>query len=201
MCFELNRNDASTADADLVQRSLGGDETAFSELIGRHQRLVWRTVYRRLGRSSEGEDAVQEVFLRSYLSLHTFDRSFSFHGWIGRIATNYCIDQLRRRKLHLQMCRHMEEIDRRQMHDAITSDHDIGSINTCLPEQYINLLRIMLEELAPKYKAAFVLREMEDREYGEVAQVLGVSEAAARVRVSRARKMMRKRFHDHLSIL
>jgi RNA polymerase sigma-70 factor (ECF subfamily) len=200
MFFELDKKDAGTADADLVKRSLGGDEAAFCELMGRHQGLVRRTVYRRLGRSSERDDAVQEVFMRSYVSLHTFDRSFSFRGWIGRIATNYCIDQLRRKRLHLRILHHMEGIDRRQMHGAITCCQNLGCINPYASEQYIKFLRVTLEELNPKYKTAFVLREMEDREYCEVAQVLGVSEAAARVRVSRARKKMRKRLRENFSI-
>ena len=84
------------ADCDLIERTLKGDEAAFADLVRRYQGAVWGTVYRILGNSSENEDAVQEVFLRAYTALRRFDPQYPFGPWVMRIATNYCIDQLRR---------------------------------------------------------------------------------------------------------
>lgn len=199
MVVDASKGKPRSEDALLVQVALRGDESAFAELMGRHKRMVWRMVYRTLGRASDGEDAVQEVFLRAYLSLHTFNSSYSFRNWIMRIATNYCIDQLRRRKLHFRMCRYMEDINRQRMYALSIGHHHPVCMSSHRPEYYETLLKGLLEELEPKYKMAFTLREMEDREYGEVAQVLGVSPISARVMVSRARKKIEKGFRDHLT--
>jgi len=77
---------------------------------------VWGTVYRILGGSSENEDAVQEVFLRAFTSLHKFDLNYPFGPWILRIATNYCIDQLRRKKSRkIQLWSELTEFDQRRL--------------------------------------------------------------------------------------
>jgi RNA polymerase sigma factor (sigma-70 family) len=186
-------------DADLVTAALVGDETAFADLMRRHQSRVWRLVCRVLGGASDGEDAVQEVFLRAYLSLDKYNRSYSFRNWILRIATNYCIDQLRRRNTHFRMCRHMATIDRQQVHSISVRHYHPVCLDSHRPERYETVLHGLLEELNPKYKIAFTLREMEDREYGEVAEALGVSQVSARVMVSRARKKIEQGFRDHLS--
>lgn len=196
---DANKRNPCSEDAVLVQSALRGDESAFAELMGRHERMVWRMVCRTLGRASESEDAVQEVFLRAYLSMHTFNTCYSFRNWIMRIATNYCIDQLRRRKVHFRLCRTMEDSNRRRMVPLSIGHHHSVFMSSHCPEHYETLLKGLLEGLEPKYKMAFTLREMEDRKYGEVAQALGVSPVNARVMVSRARKKIEKGLRDHLS--
>ena len=88
---------ADSADAALIAQTLDGNESAFAELVRRYQAAVWGTVHRILGRSAEDEDAVQEVFLRAFSSLRRFDPKYPFGPWVLRIATNHCIDLLRRR--------------------------------------------------------------------------------------------------------
>jgi RNA polymerase sigma factor (sigma-70 family) len=89
---------SDVADAFLIEAAVRGEEEAFAELVGRYQAAVWGTVHRTLGNSPEREDAVQEIFMRGLVSLHKFDRRHPFGPWILRIASNYCIDRLRRRK-------------------------------------------------------------------------------------------------------
>jgi RNA polymerase sigma-70 factor (ECF subfamily) len=190
----------NSADSKLIENTLKGDEGAFAELVRRYQDAVWGTVFRILGNSAENEDAVQEVFIRAFTALHKFDLKYPFGPWILRIATNYCIDQLRRRKNRkTRLWSELTEFDQHRLLNNISRDADLESIGTEGMEGYTRVARALLDGLNPKYRAAFVLREVEEKDYGEVAHILGTSEVAARVRVSRARAELQKKFRAFLT--
>ena len=181
-------------DAVLIERTLKQDESAFAELVRRYQAAVWGTVHRLMGNYSEKEDAVQEIFLRAFTALGKFDPKYSFGPWILRIAVNYCIDQLRKRKSRkFWLWSELGKMEQERLLQDLTKDGGVESSATAYPDGYAEAARVLLNELNPKYKAAFVLREVEEREYGEVAEILGTKEITARVRVSRARSELRKK--------
>ena len=189
-----------SADSALIESTLKGDEGSFAELVRRYQAAVWGTVYRILGSSSENEDAVQEVFLRAFTALRTFDPKYPFGPWILRIATNYCIDQLRRRKSRrIQLWSELREFDQQRLLRDLSQESNLESTGMEGTEGYARVAQALLDGLNPKYRAAFILREVEERDYNEVAQALGTSEVAARVRVSRARSELQKKFRAYLS--
>ncbi len=189
-----------SADSVLIESTLKGDEWAFAELVRRYQAAVWGTVYRILGNSSENEDAVQEIFLRAFTALRKFDLKYPFGPWILRIATNHCIDQLRRKKSRkLKLWSELTEFDQKRLLKDLSQDGNLEAAGIEGTEGYAKVAQSLLDGLNPKYRAAFILREVEDREYGEVAQALGTSEVAARVRVSRARSELQKKFRAYLS--
>jgi RNA polymerase sigma-70 factor (ECF subfamily) len=189
-----------SADAGLIEQTLQGNESAFAELVRRYQAAVWGTVHRILGRSSEDEDAVQEVFLRAFSSLRKFDPKYPFGPWILRIAANYCIDLLRRKKARkYKLWTELQEGEQQRLLNNMSLDGDFGSVVSASPETYEKVAQALLDELKPKYRAAFVLREVEGRDYREVAQTMGTSELAARVRVSRARTEIQKKFRTYLA--
>ncbi len=189
-------------DAVLVERTLAGDELAFAELVRRHQGAVSRTVRRTLGTSLEHEDAVQEAFIRAFNALDKFDRARPFEPWIVRIAANYCIDQLRRlRTRRYRLWTDLEEREQEKMLNRMARSADFESMLQQDPVQYERIAMSLLEELKPKDRTAFVLREVEGRHYSEVAGALRTSELGARIRVSRARKQVQKKFQDYLQRL
>jgi RNA polymerase sigma-70 factor (ECF subfamily) len=191
---------AGSADATLVERTLHGDESAFAELIQRHEKAVLRKVHRILGRSSEDADAVQEVFLRVYSALHRFDVSRTFRLWLMRITSNYCIDQIRRTKsARIQVLSQMRESDRRRYDNTPIGEASPDCTWVIQPGFGENLLGMLMEELKPRYRAAIVMRELEGRDYADIARTLGVSLVNARVMVSRARKMMQQEFRYRLT--
>src|SRR5262245_11023188 len=81
-----------------VEQSLGGDRAAFGQLMHRYTGAVYNLAYRMLGNPEDAEDAVQEIFLRAYTRLASFDRTRRFSTWLLSIGSNYCIDRLRRRR-------------------------------------------------------------------------------------------------------
>jgi len=189
-----------SADAALIENTLKGDQGSFAELVRRYQAAVWGTVHRILGNSYDNEDAVQEVFLRAFTALQKFDLKYPFGPWILRIATNYCIDQLRRKKSRkMQLWSELSEYDQERILNNISRNSNSESGGMEGSEGYARIAQVLLDGLNPKYRAAFVLREVEEKNYDEVAQALGTSEVAARVRVSRARAELEKKFRAYLS--
>ena len=82
------------SDVELVAAVLRGDPHAFEEIVARHQRLVFNIIYRYLGRRDEVEDLAQEVFLKVFASLRSFDNSRPLLPWISRITANRCLDEV-----------------------------------------------------------------------------------------------------------
>lgn len=188
-----------SADAALIEFTLKGDEQAFAELVRRYQAAVWGTVYRTLGNSSENEDAVQEVFMRAYISLKNFNCKYPFGPWILRIATNYCIDQLRRKRVRkCKLWTELSEPEQARVLAAVSQEGDYGHAGASNPEHFEDMARVLIDELGPKHRTAFVLRELEGHSYEEVAKALGTSEVAARVRVSRARAEVQQKLRKYL---
>ncbi len=193
---------SDSAESDLIKAAIDGDRAAFAELIGRYRASVWRTVYRILGNSAEGEDAVQEVFLRALASLSRYDPLHPFGPWILRIASNYCIDQLRRRKTRkyrlwsdlsdVEEAKVMRDMSTRLSSETVSSE-DAG--------MHLEIARSLLNRLNPKRRIAFVLREIEGHSYKKVASILGIPETTARVRVWRARADLHKGFRKYISAL
>lgn len=179
-------------DSGLIRAARAGDREAFGLLVERHRDAVWRTVRRTLGNTADAEDAVQEVFIRALVGLDRFDLRYPFAPWILRIAANYCIDRLRRRKTdRTRLWSDLSESEERRVLERMSTlphpeEGDRG--------RYLELARGLLERLPAKRRMAFVLREIEGRDYAEVAAVLGVPETTARVRVWRARQQLHREF-------
>jgi RNA polymerase sigma-70 factor (ECF subfamily) len=193
-------NKMNSADSALIESTLKGDEGAFAELVSRYQSAVWAVVHRTLGNSLDNEDAVQEVFLRAYTALNKFDLKYPFGPWIMRIATNYCIDQIRRRKgRKTQLWSELKDSDQERLLADMSHNSNFESGIAEGTSSYVKVAQALLDGLNPKYRVAFILREVEEKPYDDVAKCLGTSEVAARVRVSRARAELQKKFRAYLS--
>jgi RNA polymerase sigma-70 factor (ECF subfamily) len=188
-----------SADSVLIESTLNGDEEAFAELVRRYQPAVWAVVHRTLGNSRDNEDAVQEVFLRAFTALNNFDLKYPFGPWIMRIATNYCIDQLRRKKgRKTQLWSELREHDQERLLADLSQESNLESGIAEGTANYVKVAQALLDGLNPKYRVAFILRELDDKPYEDVARCLGTSEVAARVRVSRARAELQRKFRAYL---
>jgi len=190
---------ADPEDHFLVKRTLDGDQLAFGTLVQRYQGVVSRTVHRTLGISLDHEDAVQEVFIRAFNSLSQFDRSRPFGPWIVRIAANYCIDQLRRERLRRhRLWTDLEEAEQEKLLNTLSRKPEFEFMVSESPERYEEVAMSLLEELKPRDRVSFLLREVEGLPYREVAEALNTSELGARIRVSRSRKQVQQKFREYL---
>jgi RNA polymerase sigma-70 factor (ECF subfamily) len=176
-----------STDQELVVRVLGGEQQAFAELIEPYQQAVYNLAYRMLGNAAEAEDAAQETLLRAYQHLGRYDPSRSFKTWLLSIASNYCIDRIRKRRLIW-----LSIDDPLPPHPALTSSAPEPEHAAIAGEQHA-AIQAMLNELAPDYRAAVVLRYWYDMSYVEIAETLDTTESAIKSRLFRARQMLAER--------
>src|SRR3954452_22993188 len=99
MLTQLQKDEMLITDRERVTRALTGDQDAFTDLVLQYERAVYNLTFRMLGDSVEADDAAQEAFLRGYTNLDRYDMMRSFKSWVLSIASHYCIDLIRKRRL------------------------------------------------------------------------------------------------------
>lgn len=167
-----------------VEAAMEGDQDAFAELVYTYQDAVYNLCYRLLSERTEAEDASQEAFLRAYLNLQRYDPSRSFKTWLLTIASNHCIDRLRRRRL-----KWLSIEDEILPPLSLTSDEPEPEDVSIMKERR-EALQSILGKLNPEYRAAVVLRYWYDYSYSEIADILDTTESAIKSRLFRARQIL-----------
>jgi RNA polymerase sigma-70 factor (ECF subfamily) len=174
-------------DRDLAIRARGGDMLSFETLVTRKTPAVVSLARRVVGNGEDARDVAQMVFLRVWGELHRYDEKYSLNTWLYRIATNLAIDFLRssrsRERAHgatLHLVREREE----------TTAAD--ATRTAENSELARLFEAVSGRLSEKQKAVFVLKEMEDCETREIAEILGCGESTVRNHLFNARRILRK---------
>ncbi|MBN2043525.1 MAG: sigma-70 family RNA polymerase sigma factor [Anaerolineales bacterium] len=169
-----------SSELEWLNQAQKGDDLAFSRLVEAYQRPVYNLCYRMLGNAGDAEDAAQETFIRAYKAIHRYDISRKFSTWLLSIASNYCIDQHRRRKL--------PTFSYDEFESPIIEDKGIGMEARMMQDERQAQVSVLLENLSPKDKAAVVMRYWYDYSYDEIAAALSLSVSAVKSRLHRARK-------------
>jgi RNA polymerase sigma-70 factor (ECF subfamily) len=187
---------------DLVAAALGGDQAAFATLTEQHRRELHVHCYRMLASFDEAEDTVQETFLRAWRSLDTFDGSSLFRAWLYRIATNVCLDQLRRSSRRLTAMQSFAEVPWLQPYPDRLLD-DVAPIDdepdaVIVERETIELAFLAaMQVLPPRQRAALILRDVLGRPATETASILETTVAAANSALQRARATMQEHLPSH----
>jgi RNA polymerase sigma-70 factor, ECF subfamily len=173
-----------------VEAALQGDQDAFAELVYAHQNAVYNLCYRILGERTEAEDAAQETFLRAYLNLDRYDPSRSFKTWALSIASNHCIDRLRRRRMSFLS---LEEPHPSTL--SLSSDEPEPE-HAAMIDERSQAVQALINDLNPDYRAAVVLRYWYDYSYVEIADILDTTESAVKSRLFRARQALAEKLNN-----
>ncbi len=169
-------------EAELIARARTGSGTAFAGLVELYQIAVVSLCYRMLGDAGEAEEAAQESFLRAYSQFHRYDPGRSFKTWLYAIASHYCIDRLRRRRIL------WVGIDDEPLlgHPALREPNPGPEQMAALRERDATI-RAALSALAPRDRAVIVMSYWYDLSYAEIAEALGSTTSAVKSRLHRAR--------------
>ena len=188
----------SESDEQLVEAALTGDRNAFADLVRRHQRALVNHIYRHTGRREGAYDLAQEVFIKVYQSLSSFDPKFRFTTWLYRIASNCAIDFLRKKQP--QTCSiHADARDDRGPGAALTL---AGSDPT--PHDMLRLrelkgrLETAVQMLPADYRQLILLRHQQSCRYDEIARITQLPIGTVKNRIFRAREMLRNELRDVL---
>lgn len=172
------------ADAQLVERCLSGEEAAWEELVKIHTRRVYALCYRFTGSNHQAQDLTQEVFLRVFRSLGSFrSGQGSFAVWLARLTRNLLIDYYRRTKLDRvtdSLEGQLPLLEEKNMAGGRT-------LGLLAGREASEALQAALAKLSPELREAVILRDLEELEYKEIAQVLNVPEGTVKSRLNRGR--------------
>jgi RNA polymerase sigma-70 factor, ECF subfamily len=171
-------------DQELVALLKKGDQQAFADLVERYQRAVFNLTYRMLGEAGEAEDAAQEAFFRAYQHIERYDADRPFKTWLLSIASNYCIDKIRKRRLTW-----LSLDEPLPPHPALNSKNP-GPEEAFTGNERDAAVHQLLNQLPVDYRAAVILRYWYDMSYAEIAEMLDTTESAIKSRLFRARQTL-----------
>jgi len=171
-------------DLNLVERCLSGDEAAWETLVRTHTRRVYGFCYRFTGKDSEAQDLTQEVFLRVFRSLKSYrSDDGAFATWLARLSRNLLIDHYRRTRQDRATDAIEEQLPMIEER-AATSARPEGLL---AGREASELLQGALQRLSPDLREAVILRDLQELEYREIAEVLKVPEGTVKSRLNRGR--------------
>ncbi|MCB9877199.1 MAG: sigma-70 family RNA polymerase sigma factor [Planctomycetes bacterium] len=177
--------DGGVSDAELVRRSLAGQQDPFAALVARYQRRAFWIAFHVLGRAEEARDVCQEAFVRLYRSLDRYDYARSFYTWFYRIVMNLAIDALR--KLRSARASSLDDLV------AMLPDEREDAAQAPIERDEQNaLVWQVLDKLDAKFRAVLVLRDIHGLSCREIAPILKITHATARWRLHRGRQVFRE---------
>lgn len=183
------RGNPAPEDLDLVQRALAGSQDAYRDLLLRYQRPVLSLIRRMVRNSSQAEDLAQEVFLKAFRALKSYDQGRKFSSWLFKIAHNTAIDQLRRKEL---ITVPLETPDQNEP-DLVAMLPDASAETPAGRAERRDLAAAIegaVASLKPLYREVVVLRYQEGLAYEEIAEVTGLPLGTVKTHLFRARKAM-----------
>jgi len=171
-------------DLELVRRCLAEDNSAWELLLRSHSRKIYNLCYRFTGRPEGADDLTQEVFIKIFQTLRTFDPAQgAFSTWLHRVARNHLVDHYRRTKKDRITSSLEDELGPLE---SIPS-HASGPAALLESRERKELLQAALDRLSPDLREAVILRDLHDLDYQEIAQVLSVPEGTVKSRINRGR--------------
>lgn len=193
MTEPLKHVEGKTSDDVLIQEVLSGNKAAFDPLVLRYRQRIIRLVWRFFPNPSDAEDMTQEAFVRAYMNLEKLKEGVPFQNWLVRIASNLCLDRLRKEKRRpyqvMPDLEVMEEdwLDRQVYTKGIA--REVRFEKSLIAQQ---LVTRAMDRLVPRDRLALHLLYAEGRSVAEVASIMGWTKSNVKVRAFRARRALRK---------
>ncbi len=171
-------------DLELVKRCLGGENPAWEELLRAHSRKIYSLCYRFCGQAVEAEDLTQEIFIKIFQTLRTYDAAQgTFSTWLNRVARNHLVDHYRRTRKDRVTSSLEDELGRLEEKPSAGAE----PVARLEARERKELLQTALGKLSPDMREAVILRDFQDLDYEEIAQILGVPEGTVKSRINRGR--------------
>jgi RNA polymerase sigma-70 factor (ECF subfamily) len=178
----LDEGRLTPSDAELIERCLRKDNSAWDQVVARFRRKIFHIAYKFTGKHDEAEDLTQEIFFKVFKSLEKFNRDADFSTWLSSVARNYCIDHYRAGKREREVL--VEDLVAFDLAPASS-----GNPHRDLEDQdRRSFLRKGLDLLPNKLREAVVLRDLQGLSYQEMAERLALPEGTVKSRINRGRE-------------
>jgi RNA polymerase sigma-70 factor, ECF subfamily len=174
-----------------IKQVIKGDQDAFADIVEIYSNSIYQLGYRMLGNRHEAEDIAQEAFIRAYVNIKSFNQDLKFSTWLFRIATNLCIDRIRKKKPDYYLDAEVSGTDGLTMYSQLSS-------NAPLPETELESLELQdsvqkeILKLPEKYRSVIVLKYIEELSLNEISEILDLPLGTVKTRIHRGREALRQ---------
>ena len=194
---EQRRLDSRAEDSRFIKNALSGDDRAYKHLMNKYHDAIFNFIFRMVRDRGQVEDLTQEAFIKAFASLKNFNEEFAFSTWLYKIATNNCIDHIRKRKLQMySIDKPIESKDSEYVFelpdDSFEPDRDL------ITDQRALLLHQAIDHLPEKYRRVIQLRHTEEKSYEEIADILRLPIGTVKAHIFRARELLYKQLRHRI---
>lgn len=183
-------SDKAKKDFALVERAKNDDQKAFAELLRRYRRPVYHLVLKMVRNQEDAEDLTIEAFAKAFKNLPKFNPDFTFSTWLFRIATNNCIDFIRKKRLSTTSIDTTFQDDGGDEMRMDIKDRDLNPQEAAIRDQKITLIRAIVTRLPPKYQVLVRLRYFDELSYEEIAGEIDAPLGTVKAQLHRARELL-----------
>ena len=180
------------ADLKLIRRCKRGEEAAFQEVLQRYRGPVYNLCWRMTRNDEDARDLGQEVFIKVFSLLDRYDEQYAFSSWLFRIATNHCIDHLRRQRLRFLSLERDGGGDEEEEAEMQIADAGPPPDVVVQRREALDRLEEVIGELPPHYRVITLLRHDQQLSYEEIAESLQLPLGTVKARIHRARNMIQQ---------
>lgn len=191
-----------TADNALVKDFIAGDDAAFAQLVGRYKDAITNYINTIIGDYDASVDLCQETFLRVYRNINRYSNIYQFSTWIYRIATNLAIDEIRYRQRRGRVF-FKNVWGKRRTEDDGFSEYEIADVRSNPGEEILRkesgrVVGDAIRSLPEKYRTAFIMREIQELPYEDIAVILKCSTGTIKSRLHRARELLQRKLDRYV---
>ncbi|SHJ81381.1 RNA polymerase sigma-70 factor, ECF subfamily [Tangfeifania diversioriginum] len=187
---KVNLSEKALRDYELVQKALDGDEKAFTRLLGRYKDAIYFMLLKMVNNRNDAEDLTLEAFGKAFKNIHQYSPTYAFSTWLFKIASNNCIDFLRRKKGTYVT---IENNESGQNNEAVRlKSKEPDPEEKLIRQQKAILLHRIVRRLKPRYRMLVELRYFREYSYEEIAKELGLPLGTVKAQLFRAREMLFK---------
>jgi len=175
-------------DLELVNRAVAGDQQAYAELLSRYRDSIYFMLLKMVNNPDDAEDLTIEAFGKAFRNIHQYTPSYAFSTWLFKIATNNCIDFIRRKRMGNISLTQTDE-DSEETHIPIPSDTPDPEEHL-INDQKVKMMRDLVSRLKPRYRQLIEMRYFEELSYEEIAIQLNLPIGTVKARLFRARELL-----------
>jgi len=191
--------DSRAEDSRLIAGAIAGNQVAYRALMKKYHDPICNLLYRMIREKDEVEDLAQEAFIKAFQSLASFNEEYAFSTWLFKIATNNCIDYIRKRKLQtFSIDKPIESKDGEFSFEIPDSTYEPD--RELIAGQRSRLLEEAIKSLPPKYRTVILMRHSEEKDYAEIAKELRLPIGTVKAHIFRAREMLYKNLRKKIQL-
>ena len=192
MEVKINKNLSQRAleDYELVKKAVDGNQRAYADLMDRYRSSIYHMMLKMVNNREDADDLTLEAFGKAFNKLKTYAPKYAFSTWLFKIATNNCIDHIRKKRLHLLSIDDTVEKDGTQSFSTNLKSNTLDPEEKFIKRQRVKLMRKVMSKLTVKYRLMIELRYFEELSYDEIARELDIPLGTVKAQLFRAKEIL-----------